>query len=111
MTRSVTLPSILQHYKELNTDGLMKSGRTKKYGSFQALGRRKIVTDFSGGTITSDDGGLLLREIELRTAILRRFAGCITDYRNEKLIEHSVLSLVFPKSYRPGPGIRRPQRS
>ena len=40
----------------------MKTECTKEYRSFQALGRREIVADFSGGTITSDGGGLLLRE-------------------------------------------------
>ncbi len=72
----------------------MKTECTKKYRSFQALGRREIVTDFSGGTITSDGGALLLREVEQRSAILRRFAECFTDYRQAKRIEHNVLSLV-----------------
>ena len=72
----------------------MKTECTKIYRSFQALGRREIVTDFSGGTITSDGGALLLREVEQRTAILQRFAQCFTDYRKENRIEHNVLSLV-----------------
>jgi hypothetical protein len=72
----------------------MKTECTKKFNAFQALGKREIVADFCGGTITSDGGGLLLREVEQRTAILQRFAGCFTDHRNEKLIEHTVLSLV-----------------
>ena len=58
------------------------------------MGKREIVADFKGGTITSDGGGLLLREVEQRTAILQRFAECFTDYRDEKRIEHSILSLV-----------------
>lgn len=72
----------------------MKTECTRIYNSFQALGRREIVADFSGGTITSDEGGLLLREVEQRTGILQRFAKCFTDYRDAKRIEHSVLSLV-----------------
>ena len=72
----------------------MKTECTKSYRSFQVLGRREIVTDFSGGTITSDGGALLLREVEQRTAILQRFAQCFTDYRQAKRIEHDVLSLV-----------------
>ena len=72
----------------------MKTECTKKYSPFQALGRREIIADFSGGTITSDGGGLLLREIEQRTGILQRFAGCFIDYRDKRRIEHSVLSLV-----------------
>lgn len=72
----------------------MKTECTKDYSSFQALGRREIVADFSGGTITSDGGALLLREVEQRTTILQRFAQCFTDHRDEKRIEHSVLTLV-----------------
>lgn len=72
----------------------MKTECTRKYDSFQALGRREVVVDFHGGTITSDGGSLLLREVEQRTAILSRFADCFTDYRDERRIEHSVLSLV-----------------
>ena len=72
----------------------MRTECTKSYRTFQALGRREIVADFSGGTITSDGGALLLREVEQRTAVLHRFAQCFTDYRQENRIEHDVLSLV-----------------
>jgi len=72
----------------------MKTECTKEYGAFQALGRREIVADFSGGTITSDGGALLLREVEQRTGILKRFSKCFIDYRDQKRIEHSVLTLV-----------------
>ena len=72
----------------------MKTECTKKFSSFQALGRREIVANFSGGTITSDGGALLLREVEQRTTILQRFAQCFTDHRDENRIEHSVLTLV-----------------
>ncbi len=77
----------------------MKTECTKKYGSFQALGRREIVADFNGGTITSDGGALLLREVEHRTRILHRFAQCFTDYRDQKRIEHSVLTLVSQRVF------------
>ena len=48
----------------------MKTECTKEYRSFQAFGRREIVANFSGGTITSDGGALLLREVEQRTATI-----------------------------------------
>jgi len=72
----------------------MKTECTRKYDRFQALGRREIVAEFNGGMITSDGGSLLLREVEQRTAILSRFSKSFTDYRDERRIEHSVLSLV-----------------
>ena len=42
---------------------------------FQPLGSREITARFDGGTITSDGGGLLLREVEARAGIVRRFAA------------------------------------
>ncbi len=72
----------------------MKTECTKKYDMFQSLGRKEIVAEFNGGLITPDGGCLLLREVEKRTSILRRFAESFTDYPDEKRIEHSVLSLV-----------------
>ena len=39
-------------------------------------------------------GGLLLREVEQRTHILKRLAGCFVDYRDPDQIEHTVESLI-----------------
>jgi len=61
---------------------------------FQALGRREVVARFDGGPITSDAGGLLLREVEQHTGMIRRLTGCFTDHRDEELIEHSVEQLL-----------------
>jgi len=77
----------------------MKTECTKKRYHFQALGRREIVADFSGGTITSDGGGLLLREVEKRTKILGRFAKCFIDHRDQERIEHTVQELISQRVY------------
>lgn len=77
----------------------MKTECTKKRYHFQALGRREIVADFSGGTITSDGGGLLLREVEKRTNILGRFAKCFIDHRDQERIEHTVQELISQRVY------------
>jgi hypothetical protein len=66
---------------------------------FHGLGNREVIGRFDGGDITSDAGGLLLREVELRTGILRQFAACFTDYRDPESIEHSVFDLVAQRSY------------
>src|SRR2546422_3980926 len=66
---------------------------------FPSLRNREIRAQFDGGAITSDGGGLLLREVEKRTGILRRFATCFTDYRNPDLIEHRVEELVAQRVY------------
>jgi hypothetical protein len=41
---------------------------------FHPLKRREIRAQFNGGAISGDGGGLLLREVEKRTGILRQFA-------------------------------------
>ena len=66
---------------------------------FHPLKRREIRAQFDGGAISSDGGGLLLREVEKRIRILRQFAACFTDYRNADLIEHRVEELVAQRVY------------
>jgi hypothetical protein len=66
---------------------------------FHPQKRREIRAQFDGGAITSDGGGLLLREVEKRIRILRQFAACFTDYRNPDLIEHPVEEMVAQRVY------------
>ncbi len=65
---------------------------------FQDLGPRKVVAGFDGGMISSDAGGLLLREVALTTDLLRQFSNCFVDYRNQRWVEHSVRDLVSQKA-------------
>src|SRR5215510_2672466 len=66
---------------------------------FQQLGRRGVIGRFDGGKISSDAGGLLLREVEKHFGILKRLSGCFRDYRDKKRIEHSVQSLISQRVY------------
>ena len=66
---------------------------------FHALGQRQVVGRFDGGNITSDAGGLLLRETEKCTGILREFAQAFEDLRDPDLIEHTVAELVAQRVY------------
>jgi hypothetical protein len=66
---------------------------------FHSIDRREIVARFDGGNITSDAGGLLLREVERRCGIIRGFASCFEDLRDPDLIEHSVAELVGQRIY------------
>ena len=72
----------------------MKTECSQLAFDFQPLGARQVVADFEGGTITSDAGGLLLREVESRTELLAKLARCFDDYRDVELIEHSVTDLI-----------------
>ncbi len=66
---------------------------------FQGVGSRAVTARFDGGAITSDAGGLLLREVEAKTGILRRFAACFSDHRDPDLVEHSVYELLAQRVF------------
>jgi hypothetical protein len=72
------------------------SGRTFE---FQALGSRVVAGRFDGGAITSDAGGLLLREVEARTGVVRRFVACFSDFRNPDLAEHTAYELIAQRVF------------
>src|SRR6266568_8712867 len=61
---------------------------------FQDLGDRHVVAAFNGGKVTSDGGGLLVREVEARFGFVERFAACFTDHRDPDLVEHPLPDLL-----------------
>ena len=60
---------------------------------------RDVVADFSGGTLTSDAGGLLLREADQRLNLLSRFSTCFLDGRDSSRVEHTVAEMVTQRVY------------
>ncbi len=60
---------------------------------------RQVVARFDGGTITTDGGGLLLRETDRRLNLLPRLAECFLDARSPLLVEHTVEQLVSQRIY------------
>ena len=66
---------------------------------FQGLGSRKVVADFTAGDVSSDGGGLLLREMETKRRWIQNAAECFLDGRNPDLIEHSVSELCSQLVY------------
>lgn len=72
---------------------------TKTEIKFQNNFKREVKGCFDGGAITSDAGGLLLREVERASGVIGRFSGCFSDYRNRDYIEHSVYELLGQRIY------------
>lgn len=66
---------------------------------FHPLNQWRVVGRFDGGAITSDAGGLLLREVEKRTGIMARLAACFRDHRVQEQVEHTVQELVAQRVY------------
>ena len=87
----------------------MQTECTPEQLEFLSLGRREIIGRFDGGRLTSDGGGLLLREVDARIGLMERVAGCFKDYRNPESIEHGVRELVHTYLWC-GAGLRRSQR-
>jgi hypothetical protein len=66
---------------------------------FEASGRREIVARFDGGTISSDGGAFLLRQVDQRLNLLARLAGCFLDGRNQDQVDHSILEMLSQRIY------------
>jgi hypothetical protein len=77
---------------------------TQSSFQFADLCRREVVAQFDGGDITTDAGGLLLREVDRRLSLTERLAACFTDHRRADKVEHTVGELVAQRLYGLGLG-------
>jgi hypothetical protein len=66
---------------------------------FEALGSRKIVARFDGGTISSDGGAFLLRQTDRRLNLLPRLAECFLDGRNPNMVDHPIAEMLSQRVY------------
>ena len=67
--------------------------------TFATLNRRKMVADFSGGSITSDAGAMLLREADRRIGLIDAIDRVIPDPRNPDLILHPQRALLAQRIF------------
>ena len=61
---------------------------------FAPVEKKPVVASFDGGRITSDSGGLLLGRTDRKLGLTRRLAGCFTDVRDRRMVEHEVETLL-----------------
>lgn len=66
---------------------------------FGACGRREVVARFDGGTISSDGGAGLLKQVDQRLNLLPRLAKCFLDGRDQRRVEHSVQEMLSQRIY------------
>jgi hypothetical protein len=59
---------------------------------FGSLFSKEIIADFEGGRITSDGGGLLLREVDQHYHLSERLGACLHDSRVPERITHELLT-------------------
>jgi hypothetical protein len=66
---------------------------------FEAHFSRQVVAQFEGSWLTTEGGSLLLRQADRKIGLLRRVAGCFTDYRQPERIEHPVEEMLAQRIY------------
>ena len=66
---------------------------------FHRLGRREITARFDAPAITSDAGGLLLRELDEKLGIIQQFAQCFTDFRSPRFTLHPLQALLAQRIF------------
>ena len=66
---------------------------------FTDLAPRKVVADFSGGTLSTDAGALLLRQADANLGMTQSLAQCFDDGRDQVSVEHSVQQLLAQRIY------------
>jgi hypothetical protein len=66
---------------------------------FSSLQRKKIQGDFNGGSLTSDAGALLLREIDKRIGLIDAINNCIPDPRNPFYTVHQQKTMLAQRIF------------
>jgi hypothetical protein len=61
---------------------------------FSSLCRKKTEADFNGGSLTSDTGALLLRELDRRLGLIEAVNRCIPDPRNPIYTVHQQRTML-----------------
>jgi hypothetical protein len=57
---------------------------------FESLFGKQVTADFDGGNISSDAGGLQLRELDERYGLIEGAANCLADPRHSSWVIHQA---------------------
>ena len=79
--------------------GACKAARWAAPLLFSDLGRQRITADFRGGTLTSDAGALLLREVDRQAGLIDALAGCLTDPRDPAKVIHEQKTMLTQRIF------------
>jgi len=66
---------------------------------FASLNRKIIQADFNGGSITSDAGALLLRELDKRIGLTEAISSCIPDPRHPLYTVHQQRTMLAQRIF------------
>lgn len=66
---------------------------------FESHFSRQVTAKFDGGTLTTDGGGLLLRQTERRIGLLKRLRHCFLDGRCAGRVKHRLEEMLAQRIY------------
>jgi hypothetical protein len=66
---------------------------------FDDAGPRRVQADFSGGSLSTDAGALLLRQVDTNLGLSAELAQCFNDSRSQDWVDHSVQELLRQRIY------------
>lgn len=66
---------------------------------FSSIKNKKIIANFKGGSITSDAGVLLLREIDKKLNLTKNISKLIPDHREPGKVKHKNLDMLRQRIY------------
>jgi len=72
---------------------------TQRSHQFSSLNRKKMIANFKGGSIGSDGGLLLLREMDKQIGLTKKISKVFNDSRHQSYVEHSILHLLKQRTY------------
>jgi len=75
------------------------TNRTKRIIKFPSFKKYKVEVDFSGGSITSDAGVLLLSQVDQKLELTKNIARSFLDNRDQKKIKHLIQKMIQQRIY------------
>src|SRR5437870_4960842 len=66
---------------------------------FDDLGPRQVQADFSGGTLSTDAGALLLRQVDANLGLTAELAQRFRDERHPVWVDHSVQEMLCQRIF------------
>ncbi len=72
------------------------TGQQMLFGRF---GRREIEANFRGGAISSDDGVMLVRQLDRKIGLSAAVAAALSDPRDPDRITHPLRDLIAQRLY------------
>ncbi len=73
--------------------------RKRKRSGLKRLRRQAVESDFDGGTIASDGGLVLLREVDRKLDLMRRIDEAMTDPRDQRYVQHSQRQMITSRIF------------